>query len=185
VSTQPINAIAHADVGALTATLAGGTLAVGAVSVVPIARLFKIVREDQSHGQNHGSRVNGIQRWSGGQDGDSYCCEFATMVLDLAYQANAPIPRCGACQDVYALAKAKGWIVTVPVDGDLFVFVNTATGKAHHIGIVSDASASPPDGIAGNTSADGKSSNGDGVHEHGIVPPAGSHVEYIHYQASA
>jgi len=131
--------------------------------VIGIARMFRFVREAR---QNRGQRVEAIQRWSDGRPGDSWCCHFATMVLDLAYQGAAPIPRGGSCQAVYDLAKANGWTTTEPHPGDLFLYVNSAD-HAHHIGIVT--SIAPLVGIAGNTSANGTSSNGDGVYEHAIT----------------
>lgn len=140
-------------------------------SPTDIARQFLFVREA---GQNKGQRIAAIQRWSGGQQGDSWCCEFVTMVLDICFEGNAPIPRLQACQSVYDLAKGKGWLVDSPQKDDLYIFVNDAD-HAHHIGFITD----PGQGIAGNTSADGASSNGDRVAEHNIA--VGPHVKYIHY----
>ncbi len=140
-------------------------------SPTDIARQFLFVREA---GQNKGQRVEAIQHWSGGQPEQSWCAYFATMVLDICFQGTAPIPRLGACQEVYNMAKAKGWLTATPAKDDLFLYVNDAD-HAHHIGFVTD----PGQGIAGNTSADGTSSNGDRVAEHGIS--AGPHVKYVHY----
>lgn len=135
--------------------------------IVAIARLFRHVREA---GRNSGLRVEGIQKWCGGVKGQAWCCYYATMVLDLAYGGESPIPRLGACQDVYELAKAKGWVTNTPATGDLFLYVNSQD-HAHHIGIVTgvDPLALTVSGIAGNTSNDGLSSNGDGVYER-VVP---------------
>lgn len=138
-----------------------------------IARLFLFVREA---GQNRGLRVESIQHWSAGQFGDSWCAEFATMVLDLEYQGNAPIPRQGSCQAIRELAATNGWLTDTPSVGDLFLYINAAD-NAHHIGFVT--AVDPLTGIAGNTSADGTSDNGDRVAEHGI--PA--HV-FIHLPES-
>lgn len=140
-----------------------------------IARQFSFVREAQE--QNTGLRVEAIQHWSGGSKGDSWCCEFATWILDICFQGNAPIPRLQACQDVYDLAKKNNWLTTTPVKDDLFLYVNDAD-HAHHIGIITQDGGSV--GIAGNTSSDGTSSNGDGVYEHAISTNH-SHVKYIHY----
>lgn len=129
-----------------------------------IARLFLFVREV---GQNHGQRVEAIQHWSGGDsaDGTSWCAWWATMVLDLEWQGNCPIPRMGSCQEIRALCEQKGYTVTEPEPGDLFFYVD-ANDHAHHIGIVT--SVGPLEGIAGNTDASGTSNNGDRVAEHGI-----------------
>ena len=141
-------------------------------SATDIARQFLFVREA---GANKGNRVEAIQQWGGGIAGQSWCRWFATMVLDICFEGNAPIPRVGACQTVYDLAKAHGWIVTTPQKDDIFLYVNDE-GLAHHIGFITDGN----NGIAGNTSADGKSSNGDRVAEHSIsTNPA--HVKYVRY----
>lgn len=129
---------------------------------VDIARQFLFLREV---GANHGQRIEAVQHWSAGQFGDSYCCEFATMVLDICFQGLSPVPRLQACQDVYDLAKRHGWVTNTPSVGDLFLYVD-ANDHAHHIGIVS--AVTPLTGIAGNTSPDGTSSDGTGVFEHGI-----------------
>src|SRR5689334_16767598 len=130
---------------------------------IAIARLFLFVREAKP---NRGLRVESIQHWSNGQPGDSWCCEFATMVLDILFQGHAPISRGGACQDVYEQAAEQHWLVTEPQPGDLYLFVNEQD-RAHHIGFVTQAN--PLTGISGNTSKDGTSSNGDGVYEHMLI----------------
>lgn len=142
---------------------------------IDIARQFLFVREASE--QNTGQRVEAIQKWSGGSKGDSWCCEFATMVLDICFQDRSPIPRLQACQDVYDMAKKNGWLTDTPVQNDIFLYVN-AEDHAHHIGFVTvDDGLS---GIAGNTSEDGKSSNGNGVYEHEISTNK-QYVKYVHY----
>ena len=147
-------------------------------SALAIARLFLFVRES---GDNRGLRVEAIQHWSTGQPGDSWCCEFATMVLDLLFQGAAPILRQGSCESVRQLATQRGWITTTPSPGDLFLRLHPDTGLAHHIGFYVETNADGSIGtIAGNTSADGTSANGDRVAEHPIRPDAGS-IAYIAY----
>jgi len=131
--------------------------------------------------QNTGLRVEAIQRWSNGSKGDSWCCEFATMVLDIAYQGEAPIPRLQACQQVYDLAKRNNWLTASPVKEDIYIYVNS-DDHAHHIGIITEDGGRT--GIAGNTSADGTSSDGDRVAEHQI-PANPATVKYIHYRDDA
>jgi len=138
--------------------------------ILRVARLFLFVREA---GPNKGQRVEAIQKWCGGSPGQSWCCYWVTMVLDLAFGGQAPIPREGACQSVYTLAKSKGWVTHTPEIGDLFLYVN-ADDHAHHIGIVTGIN--PLIGIAGNTSEDGKSNNGDRVAER----PVNASV-FVHY----
>lgn len=142
------------------------------MSLLDIARLFRFVREVPD---NKGLRVEAIQHWSGGQSGDSWCCEFATMVLDLYFQGASPIPRQGACQRVYEMARTRGWLVTDPQPGDLYLYVTDAD-HAHHIGFVTVAS--PLTGISGNTSEDGTSDNGTGVFEHALTV-APSHIRFV------
>jgi hypothetical protein len=128
------------------------------------ARKYLFVREA---GANRGQRVEAIQRWSGGQPGDSWCAEFATMVFDICYQGTCEVPRTGNCDVVLALGKTNGWVVTDPQPGDLVLSIKADDPTdAHHIGIVT--ASSPLTSIAGNTSEDGTSSNGDRVAEHPI-----------------
>lgn len=139
-----------------------------------IARQFLFVREA---GQNTGQRVEAIQKWSGGEAGQSWCCYFVTMVLDICFEGQSPIPRLGACQSVYDLAIKNNWVTTTPVKDDLFLFVDE-NNHAHHIGIVSVDGGKI--GIAGNTSEDGTSSNGDRVAERSVSTNP-TKVKYVHY----
>lgn len=135
--------------------------------VVFIARLFSHVREATA---NAGNRVEAIQKWGGGSKGDSWCCWFVTMVLDLAFMGKSPIPRLGSCQEVLELARKNGWTHTQGMRGDLALFLNSE-GHAHHIGIcISDSYKGFCNVIAGNTSPDGASPNGTGVFEHNTFP---------------
>ena len=96
---------------------------------VDVARLFLHVREA---GPNTGQRVEAIQKWSGGISGQSWCCYFVTMVLDLAFGGTSPIPRQGACQGVYDLAKQQGWVTATPSVGDIYLYV-TAVDAAGNL----------------------------------------------------
>ncbi len=137
-----------------------------------IARQFLFVREA---GQNSGNKVEAIQKWCGGLKGESWCCYFATMILDLCFQGAAPIPRLGTCQSVYDLAKKNSWLTDKPLKDDLFLYVDD-NDHAHHIGIVTaDGGYS---GISGNTSEDGTSSNGDRVAEKAIITKK---IKFVHY----
>ena len=148
------------------------------MNAVDIARLFLFVREA---GPNRGLRVEAIQHWSQGQFGDSWCSEFATMVLDLAYQGQSPIERQGGCEAVHQLAKDKGWLTDSPSVGDLFLRLHPDTGLAHHTGFVVTVNGDGSYGtIAGNTSSDGVSSEGDRVAEHTITPVAGT-ITFVAY----
>ncbi len=135
------------------------------MNFVEFCRFWGGVREVP---QNHGQRVNGIQTWGGGEDGDSWCCFLATMWLDLFFHCNSPVPRTGSCEEVLQLAIKNKWIVADPQPGDLYVYLNDA-GLAHHIGVVTGVA--PLTGIAGNTTPDGVGVNGDGVYEHALTVP--------------
>lgn len=144
--------------------------------ILYLARKTDFVREA---GQNSGLRVNGIQYWCGGRDDEFWCCYWATMILDIAFKGRCPIKRTGSCEFVHKLARDKGWMVDTPVPGDLCLHLDDS-GEAHHIGIVTE----PWNGtyivtIAGNTSKDGKSRNGDGVYEH--PQPKTDHLRFVHY----
>lgn len=130
-------------------------------SIVAIARLFLFVRELPN---NTGARVESIQRWGGGKPGDAWCAFWATMMLDLAHQGDAPIPRTGSCDMILNLAREKGWLSDKPFVGDLYLYLKTEH-DAIHVGIVTDVDAQGFTGISGNTSEDGLSSNGDRVAE--------------------
>ena len=135
---------------------------------VQVARQFRHVREAPSVGQNRGLRVEAIQHWSNGQFGESWCADFAWMVLDIAYQGNCPMPRTGSTQLQLSQAIAKGWVVETPQINDLFYRVHPSTKTPHHVGFVTRVYPDRIGTIAGNTSDDGLSSNGDGVHEHDV-----------------
>jgi hypothetical protein len=132
------------------------------------ARKYLYVREAPSQGQNRGLRVEAIQKWSGGQSGDSWCLEFVWMVLDVCFQGTPPFDRLQACEALHQLAIAKGWITTTPTAGDLFLRV-TPQGHAHHVGVITQLYPDRVRAIAGNTSEDGQSSNGDRVAEHELA----------------
>lgn len=149
------------------------------MTLVDIARLFRFVREIP---QNRGQRVESIQHWTGGQAGESWCCDYATMMLDLYFQGASPIPRTGSCETVYELATTNGWIVESPAVGDLVLSINSA-GIAHHIGIVTQLN--PLMSIAGNTSPDGTSDNGTGVFEHDISATSPEAFAFVQYPTSS
>lgn len=132
-----------------------------------IARQFLFVREAQNLGQNRGLRVEGIQHWSGGGVADSWCMEMLWLWFDLAYQGHAPFARMQAVESLHVFAKQQNWITSIAAVGDIALTV-TPEGHAHHVALVTGTN--PLTAIAGNTSSDGVSSNGDGVYEHQINP---------------
>lgn len=154
------------------------------LSLTDFLRNFTFLREA---GQNKGQRVEAIQHWCGGTPGQSWCCYFITFGLDVCYAGSAPIKRLGACQDVYDIAKRGENGVRLlaqaetPLKDDLYLFVNDE-GHAHHIGVVTTDTKYGDtifNGLAGNTSEDGKSSNGDRAAERPI--PFGNYVKFVRY----
>lgn len=136
--------------------------------LLEIARLFRHVREADA--PNTGQRVEAIQKWSGGKVGDSWCCHYVTMVLDLFYGGKSPVPRHGSCDVVLALCKHNGWMVEPRnvAPGDLWFRLADPT-DAVHIGFVTEPVVDGAFGqISGNTSADGLSNNGNGVYERDV-----------------
>lgn len=122
---------------------------------------FRYLRES---GQNQGLRVNGIQIWSGGQPGDSWCMELVWFLIDIWLEGKCPFDRMQNVEMFRQYAKKQGWETQVPVPGDLVVSVKDDHG--HHIAILT--SLTPFKTFAGNTSEDGLSSNGDRAAEHEV-----------------
>lgn len=154
----------------------------------PVAefRKYVFVREHGT-GQNHGVWVGAIQHIGLCQDGDSYCACGVCMVLDICTQLQSPFKRSGACQDFYDTAKANGWLVDLSAaePGDLVLTVNAAD-HAHHIAMFTGRDAAgKPYTIAFNTSDDGASSNGDGCHEHELLPSTTNTHVVIHWPREA
>lgn len=139
---------------------------------VEIARLFLYVRELKD---NRGQRVEGLQRWCGGSPGDSWCAYFATFVLDIRDQGKCPLLRTGSCDVILSTARANKWVVASPEPGDLYLYVRNHD-DAYHVGIVTAVGESTFDGISGNTSPDGMSSNGDRVAERTLKHDPAKHV---------
>jgi len=146
-------------------------------SLTAVARRLSFIRETE--GPNRGAWVSMLQRFCFGNLGDSWCADFVSFVLDVAYHGQPPIRRSGSSQLMLEAAKTKGTVVTYPTTDDLFFYVN-ATGHAHHVGIVTGVT--PLTGIAGNTSPDGMSDNGTGVFEHPIESDP-SRVVFVRFSA--
>jgi hypothetical protein len=142
-------------------------------SLTIVARRLSFIRE--TDGANAGNWVNWLQRFCDGVEGDSWCSDFQSVVEDVAYKGKRCLPKSGSCQVKLEYAMKQGWVVAEPQVDDVFFYVNDA-GHAHHIGIVSGTS--PLRGIAGNTSSDGVSSNGDGVYEHELKVPR-AHIVFV------
>jgi hypothetical protein len=148
---------------------------------VKIDEVFRCFRHLREANQNTGLRVEAVQKFGGGQKGDSWCCWLLTMVIDLYWcghlekpESEIPIRRLGACDDVLDICLKKNWMAIRPVNdgGDyIYFYVRNPEGKtakemdAYHIGLVTDAKQTDFRGISGNTSEDGLSSNGNGVYE--------------------
>lgn len=136
-------------------------------SLSAVARRLTFIRETE--GPNKGYWVNFLQRFCGGVEGDSWCADFESFVEDIAYKGKNPTPRSGSTSAKLEYCMKKGLVVVKPQADDIYFYV-TDGGLAHHIGIVTGTT--PLTGIAGNTSVDGLSTNGDGVYEHILTVPA-------------
>lgn len=138
------------------------------MGLVALARLFRFVRETQ--GPNRGVHVGLFQQYTGNKPGDSWCASFVSYLLSIYYQGASPITKSAGCDELLASCRKVGKETSVPMPGDLFFYMRGAN-DAHHVGIVT--ATGPLVGIAGNTSEDGKSSNGTGVFENRITaaPP--------------
>jgi len=134
--------------------------------LVEEARRWRFVRE--TLGPNRGVFVEAFQRIGDGKPGDSWCADALSTWLWICYQGPAPLPRTGSCAAMYEVAKQQGYITTNPQPGDVFFRVNRDEDHAHHVGVVCAVRENDFDGIAGNTSDDGISSDGTGVFEHAI-----------------
>lgn len=137
------------------------------MTLVEIARLFRFVRE--VGGQNKGRWVALFQHFTGNTPGDSWCASAVSLLLGIFYQGEPPIPYSASCDVLYNACKKRGYLTQTPSVGDLYFFLNSPT-DAHHVGIVSEVY--DPDefaGVAGNTSEDGKSNNGDRFAEHRLT----------------
>lgn len=141
------------------------------------ARRWLFVRE--VGGPNRGFWVEWIQRFTGNKPGDSWCASFVSMILSIMCggKAFSPISVTASCEDIYLQAKREGWLTDTPSIGDVFLYVD-ANDHAHHTGFVTAVELVT--GLAGNTSADGTSSNGDRVAEHALRPSSGR-VVYVHF----
>ncbi len=128
-----------------------------------VMRRWSFVRE--TDGPNRGYWVEFIQRFTGNEPGDSWCCSLVSLCEDVAYRGKAPSRKTASCMEKLTDCRTKGYVVTTPLPDDLCFSVD-ATGHAHHIGVVT--AIDPLKTIAGNTSEDGLSSNGDGVYEHTV-----------------
>lgn len=129
-----------------------------------VMKRFDFVRE--VGGANCGAWVNLFQRFTGNKEGDSWCCSMLCFCLDVQYKGHSPYKKSGVVHDIYLQAKDAGHLVATPQVGDIFFYINDA-GHTHHIGVVTGTA--PLTGFAGNTSEDGKSSNGTGAFEHEIL----------------
>jgi hypothetical protein len=149
------------------------------MTLVQIMRLFLFVRE--VGGPNKGVWVGLFQSYTGNKAGDSWCASFLCFCLSIFYKGLSPFAKTASCdvlrEQMIRLAKR----VRAPQPGDVFFYMNGT--DAHHVGVVAEiravngATDEMVIGIAGNTSKDGRSSNGDGVYEHAIVTAPGK-IEY-------
>jgi hypothetical protein len=129
--------------------------------LIAIARQSDYVREA---GDNKGLRVEAIQHAAGGSFGDSWCVEMFWVWIDFWTKGNSPFPRGLNSEELRQLAISKGWQIVDPEPG--CCVINIVNGRGEHTAMCTEPL--PLVTIAGNTSPDGLSTNGDGVHEHPV-----------------
>jgi hypothetical protein len=146
------------------------------------ARKLSFIREHG--GQNHGVWVGTVLKLTGNLPGDSWCAAWVSLVLGIGFEGKSPLPRTASCDVLLEHARSMGWLTETPSVGDLYLYLRDPH-DAHHVGILTGIS--PITGIAGNTSRDGTSSNGDGVYEHPLDPAhlVPGKIIYIHYPLQA
>lgn len=155
------------------------------MTLTDLARLFLFVREKREADgttANAGARVEAIQRWCGGEKGQSWCAFFATMLLDIYFGGESPIPRTGSCDDILKWGRENDAVHETPHVEDLYLYVKDGD-DAHHVGLVTDVDANGFMGLSGNTSEDGLSSNGDRVAERHLTLKPGKTV-FVRFKAA-
>lgn len=148
--------------------------------VIFLARKFSFVRE--VGGPNKGLWVELFQQFTGNKPGDSWCASFVSYVLAVVFggYTKSPLPRTASCDTLLDAGRAGGWLSNVASVGDVFLYLHTSV-DAHHAGFVTEIDEDGNVmGIAGNTSIDGKSSNGDGVYEHLLTATPGK-IIFLRY----
>jgi len=135
-----------------------------AASRIAIARRWLFVRETE--GPNLGKWVEFFQRFCDNQPGDPWCASFISTVMNVDEKGATTYPRTGSTAQLLGAARHKGLVIDTPEIGCLFFYVYETTREPHHVGLVTGLS--PLIGLAGNTSEDGKNSEGTGVFEHAI-----------------
>ncbi len=135
-------------------------------SMSVIAKRFLFVRETE--GPNAGTWVAFFLHFTGNTEGESWCASFVSMVNHIATKGRMTVTKTASTIAMLSDARIKGWVVTDPQIDDLVFTVHPDTGLPHHVAIVS--ALTPLSAVAGNTSSDGTSSNGDGCYEHPISP---------------
>lgn len=122
--------------------------------IVPTAMQF-VDWLKEATGANDGAWVEAVQRITGNKRGDPWCASWVTFVLDIAYKGKNPLRRTASCDLLLADAKRKGWLVTDPEPGDVFLVMRTAE-DAVHTGFVTTAAVDQQVGtVEGNTNAGG------------------------------
>jgi hypothetical protein len=137
-------------------------------SIIAVARRFLFVRE--VGGPNRGIFVEFFLRMVGAKPGEPWCAAFASVILWMVYLGKPPLPMSASCDVLLEACRRKGYMVPEPEPGCL-IFSMRSANDAHHVAIGTDGTepgAATVGTIAGNTSEDGTSDNGDGVYEHPV-----------------
>lgn len=133
------------------------------MTIIDIARLGKFIRE--LTGQNDGAWVEAIQRVTGNKKGDAWCASYVSVVLALFFggPTKNPLPMTASCDVLLEHARKKGWLVTTPSVGDVFLLMKSPH-DAIHTGLVTAVEGPFVRTIEGNTNDEG-ARDGYGVFE--------------------
>ncbi len=136
-----------------------------AVDLISRARHYLYVRET---GTNEGPEVNKFLAFVGCKPGCSWCAGFVSYII---HETDPTVVFHKSASALSLLEKNPDLVTDDPQPGDIVVFLHNVTKHLGHVGVLTEVvringEVAGIDVIAGNTSADGTSRNGDRVAEH-------------------
>lgn len=131
-------------------------------AVVNVGRAHTWVRETQ--GSNRGEAVNAILARVGLTPGQPWCAAFVAYVGWAVLRTEWPLPLVGGCMSLFAAARDRGMVRTVPARGAIFLIWSDSLTRFAHTGFLTglgDEGGELPT-VEGNTNDNG-SRDGTGV----------------------
>lgn len=144
--------------------------------LLTIARLWLFVRE--VGGNNLGRWVHTFQQFTGGKNGDSWCCDFVCFVMSIFYEGRSRFTITGSCDILLASCRTLGKLTLDPQPGDL-AFAMHGT-DAYHVMFYTGRNATHFGSIEGNSNEDG-SADGIGVFERSPEHPKARVFDHSKY----